>query len=345
MGRMFAHRARHGLPALAATAALLVALVQLGSSCTSSNSMKKGNEGGSEGATSTGGTAGTSPAPVGGTGGGATPEPRSDLKLFWVGHSLMNTDVPWMVKGIAESAGLTTMYRQQLNIGAALRANWEQPTKFNPIPVWNDRLGRDEEWGANPQTELPTGKYDALLLTEAIPVDKQIDSALYAGNYVDLAVRGRKDTAVYLYETWDFVAAGGWPAWRTRIDQWRPVWEKIADDVMAKRPGGPTMHIVPGGQAMAALYDAIKAKGSVGQLTDIKQVFEDDIHLNPTGNYFIALVSYATVFRRDPSGTGAVSAGPYKKDTVVVTDQATRSALQALAWQVARGYARSGLNR
>jgi hypothetical protein len=320
--------------------------------CTSSNSAKKGNDGGGGGMSTAGGTGGapsagaggTSPAPVGGSGGGNVAEPRGGLQLFWVGHSLMNTDVPWIVKGIAESAGLTTMYRQQLNIGAALRANWEQPTKFNNIPVWNDQVGRDEDWGANPTIELPTGKYDALLLTEAIPVDKQIDSALYAGNYVDLALRGKKDTALYLYETWDFVVSNNWAAWRTRIDEWRPVWEKIADDVMAKRPG-TTMHIVPGGQAMAALYDAIKSKGSVGSLTDIKQVFEDDIHLNPTGNYFVALVSYATVFRRDPSGTGAVSAGPFKKGTIVVTDQATRSALQALAWQVARGYARSGVTR
>jgi hypothetical protein len=319
--------------------------------CTSSNSAKKGNDAGSGGIVGAGGsgvpaagTGGTSPAPVGGTGGGNVAEPRGGLKLFWVGHSLMNTDVPWIVKGIAHSAGLDSMYRQQLNIGAALRANWEQPTKFNNVPVWNDQLGRDEDWGANPQIELPSGKYDALLLTEAIPVDKQIDSALYAGNYVDLALRGKKDTALYLYETWDFVVSNNWTAWRARIDQWRPVWEKIADDVMAKRPG-TTMHIVPGGQAMAALYDTIKSKGSVGSLTDIKQVFEDDIHLNPTGNYFIALVSYATVFRRDPSGTGAVSAGPFKKDTVVVSDQATRSALQALAWQVARGYARSGVTR
>ena len=319
--------------------------------CTSSNSAKKGNDAGSGGIVGAGGsggpaagTGGTSPAPVGGTGGGNVAEPRGGLKLFWVGHSLMNTDVPWIVKGIAHSAGLDSMYRQQLNIGAALRANWEQPTKFNNVPVWNDQLGRDEDWGANPQIELPSGKYDALLLTEAIPVDKQIDSALYAGNYVDLALRGKQDTALYLYETWDYVVSNNWTAWRARIDQWRPVWEKIADDVMAKRPG-TTMHIVPGGQALAALYDAIKSKGSVGSLTDIKQVFEDDIHLNPTGNYFIALVSYATVFRRDPSGTGAVSAGPFKKNTVVVTDQATRSALQALAWQVARGHARSGVTR
>jgi hypothetical protein len=334
---------RHAVPALPLLALSLGAAL----ACTSSSSLKKGADGGGGSpAPPAGGSGGGTGAPAPAAPGGPIAPARGGMKLFWVGHSLMNTDVPWMVKGIADAAQLPSSYRQQLNIGAALRANWEQPTTFNHIPVWNDQLGRDEEWGANPRIELPTGQYDALVLTEATPVDKQEGSALYAGHFVDLAVRGRKDIAVYLYETWDFVTpAGGWPRWRARIDEWRPVWEKIADDVMAARPGGPKMFIVPGGQAMAALYDAIKSKGRVGTLTDMKQLFEDDIHLNATGNYFIALVSYATVYRRDPGGTGAVSAGPYQKGLTVVTDPATRAALQALAWQVVRAHPRSGLSR
>ncbi len=280
-----------------------------------------------------------------GQGAGVTNEPKSSSKVFYVGHSLTNTDVPWIVKGVAESVKLTNSYKQQLNVGAALRAQWEGPAKFNTIPVWNAALGRDEELGANPLTELPLGQYDALVLTEAIPVDKQADSALYFGNYYDLAVKGRKGIDVYLYETWDYVVSDNWAAWRAKLDDWRPVWEKIADDVMAKRPDGPKVHIVPGGQALAALHDAIKSKGKVGTLTDIKQVFHDDIHLNNVGNYYIGLVHFATLYRRDPSGGGPVSAGPFKRQAQVVMDQPTRSALQALAWQVVRAYPRSGVSR
>ena len=300
--------------------------------------------GGTTGGTGTGGSA---PA-TGGSGGGVDAPPassgaRSAVSAFLLGHSLLNTDVPWTLKGIAESGRFTYYYREQLNIGAALRAQWENPARFNSIPVWNTMLGRDEQLGANSHVELPTGRYDSFVMTEAIPVDVQIGSADYAGRFYDLAVRGRPDIRVYIYETWDFVKGGDWAGWRAKINQWRPVWEKIADDVKATRPAGPPVRIVPGGQAMAALYDAIQRSGRVGNLTQIGQVFEDDIHLNATGNYFMGLVYYATLYARDPSGTPAVQAGPFQMQNMVVADAATRAALQALAWQTVRGYARSGV--
>jgi hypothetical protein len=268
---------------------------------------------------------------------------RNAISVFLLGHSLLNTDVPWTLKGIAESGGFTYFYREQLNVGAALRAQWENPARFNNIPVWNPMLGRDEQMGANSHLELPTGRYDSFVMTEAIPLDVQEGSVDYAGRFYDLAVRGRADIRVYLYETWSHVAAGNYVAWRAKIDQWRPLWEKIADDVRAARPSGPPVRIVPGGQAMAALYDTIQRNGRVGTLTQIGQVFSDDVHLNATGNYFMGLVYYATLYARDPSGTPAVQAGPFQLQNMVVTDTATRAALQALAWQTVRGYARSGV--
>ncbi len=333
-----------------------------GTGGTSGGSTGTGGTGTGTGGTGTGGSgtgAGGSGTGTGGSGSGtggsgtgtdarvdtppASSGARNAVSVFLLGHSLLNTDVPWTIKGIAESRGHTYYYREQLNIGAPLRAQWENPASFNSIPVWNSQLGRDEQLGANSHVELATGRYDAFVMTEAIPVDVQQGSADYAGRFYDLAVRGRGDIRVYLYETWDFVPGGNWAAWRAKIDQWRPVWEKIADDVKAARPGGPPVRIVPGGQAMAALYDAIQRSGRVGNLTQIGQLFTDNIHMNATGNYFMGLVYYATLYARDPSGTPAVQAGPFQMQNMVVADAATRSALQALAWQTVRGYARSGV--
>ena len=52
---------------------------------------------------------------------------------------------------------------------------------------------------------------------------------------------------------------------------------------------------------MAALYDAIEDE-SVPDLDEIADIFTDDIHLNDVGNYFIACVQYATIYRRSPVG-------------------------------------------
>lgn len=280
---------------------------------------------------------------MGGAGGNPTGA-RTSVSAFFIGHSLINFNVPWTMKGVAESGGFSMFYRAQINNGASIQAQWERPDKFISMPIWNPQLGRDEEWGASSKIELATGKYEVMVLTEAISVDKQIESAKWAGFFYDHAVMHRPNIQIYMYETWEFVVNNDFATWRGKINTLLPVWEKIVDDVMASRPGGPRMLVVPGGQAMAALYDAINGPaGRVGRLTHINQVFSDDIHLNNTGNYFMGLVHYATIYRRDPGGTPAVSAGPYTMGATVENDAATRAALQALAWQVVRRYARSGV--
>ena len=65
--------------------------------------------------------------------------------------------------------------------------------------------------------------------------------------------------------------------------------------------GAPAMRLVPVGQALARLDDAIR-RGDAAGLTDIRALFRDDIHLNDLGAYFSAMVQYATLYGRDPRG-------------------------------------------
>lgn len=59
--------------------------------------------------------------------------------------------------------------------------------------------------------------------------------------------------------------------------------------------------MIPAGQGMAAMYDAIQA-GTVPGITNIEDLFSDDIHLNDIGRYFIACIHFVTIHQVSPVG-------------------------------------------
>ncbi len=150
-----------------------------------------------------------------------------------------------------------------------------------------------------------------------------------------------------LYETWhdrelvrsSFYGAARPARWREFLDEDLGKWESIAVDA-AQRAGAPRMAIVPGGQAMARLTDAIRA-GSVPGLTSEAELFSDTIHLRPLGNYFVALVQFAAIHRKSPVGAtnAPTDAAGQRREFAA----ATATALQNIAWDAVANYAWSGL--
>ncbi len=83
------------------------------------------------------------------------------------------------------------------------------------------------------------------------------------------------------------------------------------------------MRMIPGPLLMAAIYDEITA-GRAPRLSDISDLFKDDIHLNGIGNYYIALANFAVIYGRDPRGA--------QNQIGVTPDQARW--MQDLVWRV-----------
>ena len=260
-------------------------------------------------------------------------------KIYYIGHSLVNVDMPFMVQQTAKAANKPADYRHHINIGAPLILNWSEPAKFNGNDIADPATGITTNYGTNFLIELGRGGYTALVLTEAQDFQSNFtwnNPILYGRKFDSVARRASPNVKTYCYETWTHIVNSNYVAWRQRINQDRPTWESMARGI---RTDGL---IVPAGQAMAALYDALQG-GSVGRLTNISQVFNDDIHVNNTGNYYVAMVMYATLFKMSPEGLPDVIAGPYQPTARVETDAATRLALQRLAWQTVRNYAFSGV--
>ena len=259
--------------------------------------------------------------------GSAMAQSVDSARVFMVGHSLVNFDMPTLLAGLAEDAGKDHERGEQITIGSPLVYNW-----------YNSHAAQ----GLDGQVELPTGNWDVLVLTEAVPLINHLtysDTYTYAGNFHQLALDGNAVTRTFIYETWHCINSGT-PAgcdwddfdhipWRQRLDDDLPLWEGIVDHLNANHQG-PKVNLVPAGQALALLHDRI-LDDQVPGTSHVFELFTDDIHLNDAGNYFVALVMFATIYGESPVGlTHQINdtwGTPYD-----LPDQPTALALQTTAW-------------
>ncbi|MEM9191248.1 MAG: hypothetical protein AAGF12_18900 [Myxococcota bacterium] len=219
--------------------------------------------------------------------------PATDaVRVYWVGHSLMNhrdTTVPdaanliEAVGELAESASLSYTSFDHTVFGAPLSLNWTGAVHSydRTEPDQAQKLKELLERGEN---------YDALVLTEAIPVRNTArfeHSAYYAQQFYCAMLRKNPEARIYLYESWPHLNASdpdaGYPEahrfdWTAQVQTDRADWERLADEAMTGRvsapsflsrlfrrsesgcePGGPIL-MVPVGTAMAALRAAIEER-------------------------------------------------------------------------------------
>lgn len=261
-------------------------------------------------------------------------------KTFYIGHSLINLNIPAMVHSLAGDAGISEDdYDYQIGNGANLLYQWDTTT--------------GNEQGTPYEVALPTGQYDNLIMTEAIALKSHIQwsgTFEYANNFCQFAHSFNPDIRMYIYETWHCINSGteiGCPwddeshiDWRQRLTADLPVWESIADHVLSVNPDY-RVYLVPGGQGMARLYDAILSGGVPG-ISSIRDLYTDDIHLTNEGNYYIACILFSCIYGQSPEGlTNQV----YDEwgGAFPLIDGALALRLQQLAWETVCSYGRSGV--
>jgi hypothetical protein len=255
----------------------------------------------------------------------------SAARVFYLGHSLQNHQVPAMVEDLAHDASLVNTYQVQIGLGANLQWQWMHP---------------EGAQGSIARDVLPVTPFDVFVMTEAVPLESQIrwaDSVGYAARYAELARQGNPDVQVYLYETWHSRNdTSSLAEWRAHLTSDLPMWESIVDGANQAYEGRDIL-VIPAGQAMGLLYDEIAA-GRVPGLTTIETLFHDDIHLNDVGWYFIACVQYATIYGRSPVGRTRTTSphedfGDYEPPPLEAVP-----AMQDIAWRAVIGYPRSGVH-
>jgi hypothetical protein len=245
--------------------------------------------------------------------------------VFWIGHSLINHNMPRMVAELAAAhPDIEHTYQVQIINGAPLKYQWENSEKAE---------------GEDARKVLPEGKVDVLVLTEAVPLQNHLDwsgSHDFAARFAGLAREANPDTRIYLFETWHCVNSGTDKGcaydknddipWRDRLDQDREKWAGIA------QAAGDDVNVIPGGPALARLHDEIES-GNVPGLESIRDVFADDIHMNDIGTYFMACVNFGVIYGKSPEGLPHELKNQWGKAYQAPTLELAQ-VLQKLAWEV-----------
>ncbi len=261
------------------------------------------------------------------------PVPMNATRSFFIGHSLVNFDMPYMLEQIAADAGLSAEAGTQVNNGAPIRYNWENRFRASFPGDWPPPNFAGDD--------LPDGNWDVLVMTEGIPLETNVtwnESGVYAGNFVDLARLHNSGTRTYIYETWHSLDESNW---LNRIVSDLPLWESVMEEVNSSRGAG-TMHLIPAGQALRSLVLQIEG-GQIPGYNSRNQLFVDDIHMNDAGNYFIACVMYATIYGRSPVGLEYRFNNRWGQ-AYDAPSAALAAAMQQTAWDTVRNYEHNGLS-
>ncbi|MFK7787375.1 MAG: T9SS type A sorting domain-containing protein [Crocinitomicaceae bacterium] len=265
---------------------------------------------------------------------------------FFLGHSLINFNVPNMVNQLSIASTETFSYDANIGNGATLNWHWTNPA-----------TGQGEQWDLT----LPNGGYENFIFTEAVPLQNHLsysDTYRYADSLCSFADQYNPNIQYYMYETWHCIysgngstsGAGGYPCdwdpesvtpWRDRIDIDLAKWESIADSINLIHTN--PMLIIPGGQALGRLADSIEA-GAVPGLTDIFDLFTDFHHLDNRGNYFIACVMYSVIHGTSPQGLPNQLTNDSGTLYSIHPTPEQAAIMQEIAWQTVCDYPRDGVS-
>ena len=276
---------------------------------------------------------------VAGTAAGAGPAERPfNLRMVMSGHSLTDP-IPHPLEILVRAAGGQKSLGMKIDRSTIPGSPAEMRWQTNPIEPVDAR--RD------------IANYDVLVLTERV----QVRATLQWHNADKIALkwfehawkhgRGGKGAETVYYASWISLDSGKPSEWdntedqkipfRKRLDVEMTAWQSIADFVNANRPqGSPRMRVIPGPKIMAAVYDAIQA-GTAPGLSQMQELFEDDIHVNAKGAFLIALAHYAVIYGRDPREIPGLRGEPGWPSA------AQQTWMKDIVWTVVSAYPDSGL--
>lgn len=272
--------------------------------------------------------------------------PDKPLRVFHIGHSLVNRDMPLMLE---QMAGQGHDHRSQLGWGASLQSHWEPD-----IPVKGGDVENAHARYQEARQAVDSGTFDAIVLTEAVEIKdsiKYFDSPRYIREWARAAHAARPSVRVYLYETWHQLDDP--QGWLKRIDEDLPRhWEGVllAKGLAHGDTGGP-VYVIPAGQVLARFVRVVESRGGVGNVRRREDLFarnadgsQDNIHLNDLGNHLVALTHHAVLYHRLPSpGTpdlrkadGSIARSP---------DKAVDALMREVVWDVITHYPKTGVEQ
>lgn len=249
---------------------------------------------------------------------------RSYARVFFSGHSLIDNPLPDFVAAIAQGGNTPIEWNQQNLEGSSIEARTRGDGNHNDLRTWSGyRSGRDRD--GNPvdvlaEVRTPEARglraYDVLIITENHALLDHVvwfDTVRYLRHYHEQFSKSDPRATTYLFESWISLNSKTDPkAWIAYEKAASPAWACLASRINhSLKSEGRRDRIVPlpAGHALAQLVERATSGGGLSGLTEatieqtLSRLFLDEVHLTPLGSYYVALVTYAVVFGRSPSGT------------------------------------------
>lgn len=208
----------------------------------------------------------------------------------------------------------------------------------------------------SPDARLGITNWELLCITERVPL-------LYDGGstqqwYLDGIIAQRDALSLFVNNAWNNGNGGKgaptllWTTWvsidgsngpfREMLEVQGLEWEKMQDHANAKRPiGAPPVYLIPGHKMMARFHDDIP-KGKVPGITQLNQLFSDQIHPNELGAYAIAMMHYACIYNKSPLGLPH-NLLPNANASVKIPSKEFAEYVQAMVWDIVTSYERTGI--
>lgn len=264
---------------------------------------------------------------------------------FISGHSLMDNPYANYLQDMHASLNLQYQWNQQIGIGSPIRVrtSGEQmpPNNWQGYHTGKNRDGNDMDVIAELAAPLTIGEnelYNALLITERhdiLDVIRWENSNSLLHHYHNRLLTGNSSGETFLYHSWLNIDPSDPQDWIGFETLMLNAWECVADKVnltLISEGKIPAVNVIPAGWALAHLLQHILADEVPGFTgTDAERIddlFNDTVHLNQAGIYYVAAVSFAVVNKRSPEGASIP----------VGVSAATGEVLQQLAWQYAQQY-------
>jgi len=272
------------------------------------------------------------------------PPPDKPLRVFHIGHSLVNRQMPLMLENLA---GPGHEHGLQIGWGTSLKAHWEPKVTINGFEMEGGHTRHE-----NAREAVDSGQFDVLVLTEAVEIKDSIkynDSPKYMRYWTRAARAANPQVRVYLYELWHHLNDP--KGWLERLEDDLPRhWEGVllAQGLAHGDTGGP-VHVIPAGQVLGRLAREVEARGGVGEMRSREDLFNlndkgerDMIHVSELGNFLVAMTHYAVLYHRPPP----VEPPPIiREDGSTMTPPSPELArlMREVVWSVVTSYPKTGV--